>query len=123
MFGIAERESMRVGRRGDAIALVSQITDALNGITGFTYDPNGGEGIGYFSGNLWGCPRGGETKQGGHPRLPVRSSERLLPIHAGAQGGEVMIDERLGAGKSSLVSLSLHAPSISEAVQAMMFLL
>jgi hypothetical protein len=34
-----------------------------------------------------------------------------------------MIDERLGAGKSSLVSLSLHAPGISESIQAMMLLL
>ncbi len=41
MIAVAERESMRVGRRGDAIALVSQITDALSGVTGFACDPNG----------------------------------------------------------------------------------
>ncbi|THJ16298.1 MAG: hypothetical protein CAF42_014100 [Nitrospira sp. CG24B] len=66
--------------------------------------------------------RGGEAECRGYPRLPVRSPERLLSIHAGAQGGEVMIDERLGAGKSSLVPLSLNAPGISEAVPAMMLL-
>ena len=65
----------------------------------------------------------GVKAQGGCDRgLPGRGSERLLSIHAGAQGGEVMIDERLGAGKSSLVPLSLNAPGISEAVPAMMLL-
>ena len=52
MIGVAEREWMSVGRRGDAITLVTQITDALSGVTGFTYDPNGKKrkiGTGSFS--------------------------------------------------------------------------
>lgn len=42
-------------------------------------------------------------------KLPVYCPEGLLPIHAGAQGGECMIDESPVAGKSSLS----HFPSAS----------
>ncbi len=62
MMAVAERESMSAERRGDTtdcltalidpqgkttqfdynhVNQVSQITDALSGVTGFTYDPNG----------------------------------------------------------------------------------
>lgn len=39
--------------------------------------------------------RGFQAQRGCDHRLPVRRSEGLLPIYAGAQGGKFMSNERL----------------------------
>lgn len=39
--------------------------------------------------------RGLQAEGAGDPRLPGRGPEGLLPIHAGAKGGEFMLEEGL----------------------------
>ncbi|MEK7759971.1 MAG: RHS repeat domain-containing protein [Nitrospirota bacterium] len=41
MMAVVERTLMSAEQGRDATARVTQITDALNGVTAFTYDPNG----------------------------------------------------------------------------------
>lgn len=40
-MAVVERTLMSAEQGRDATARVTQITDALNGVTAFTYDPNG----------------------------------------------------------------------------------